>query len=71
MTFEFFIPTFFAKYNSGKLEQSAPAPSSYKIFNIYGLGHAFTAKYSLNLGNMLKHCFKYLKFSRIDFSSYI
>jgi hypothetical protein len=42
------IPAFAASKSSGSELQSAPSPSARKIFRMYGLGVALTAKYSLN-----------------------
>ena len=42
------IPTFSASINSGNELQSVPIPSSLRIFRMYGLGQALTAKKFLN-----------------------
>ena len=64
-----FIPESSESISSGALEQSAPQPSSERIFKIYGLGHAFTAKCSRNFGKMLNAFVNSLMFSLIAFSS--
>ena len=64
------MPAFTHSISSGRLEQSAPQPSLARIFSIYGLGHAFTAKCSRNSGNMLNAFVNSRIFCRIDFSSY-
>ncbi len=64
-------PKAWAKISSVKDEQSTPHPSSFRIDIIYGLGFAFTAKYSLNPLFHEKASFNFLAFSLIPFSSYI
>ena len=55
--------------SSVREEQSVPKPSSLKISKIYGLGVAFTAKYSLKPLFQLNAFLRFLAFSRIPFSS--
>ena len=56
--------------SSVREEQSAPQPSSRRIFKMAGLGVAFTAKYSLKPGFQAKAAFNRRAFSLMPFSSY-
>ena len=62
-------PHFSASISSVRLEQSAPQPSSFRIFKIAGVGVAFTAKYSRKDGAQAKALFSCRAFRRIPASS--
>ena len=69
MIFSPVIPQASLIISSARDEQSVPQPSSFRISKIYGLGVAFTAKYSLKPLFQPKAFFRFLAFSLIPFSS--
>ncbi len=63
------IPAFWARSSSGRELQSAPKPSSRRIFRMWGLGQALTAKYSRKPGAQAKARSSARAVSRMAFSS--